>query len=210
MASPRRSRALRHTAWAVGGALLGVALAFLVLNLVARTRAGHARILEYTLNALARNVQGSLDVQRISGNLFEGARLYGVSLTERDGTPFVLADSADVTYDVRTLLSPRIRINRLVLYKPNIYVRRSPATRSGTTSRSSRHRRARSEQAPPAARDLRGYAARGERLHARGDPLGADSATSARAQREEVRLALRDTSPILVRRVRVATCVPST
>ena len=203
MASPRRSRALRHTAWGVGGLLLGVALAFLVLNLVARTRAGHARILEYTLNALARNVQGSLDVQRISGNLFEGARLYGVSLTEKDGTPFVLADSADVTYDVRTLLSPRIRINRLVLYKPNIYVRRSPGDSLWNYQSIFRDTVVRDPNLPRVQRVTFVDTLRVVNGFTRVEiPWAPDSTTSARAQREEVRLALRDTSPILVRRVK--------
>lgn len=203
MASPRRSRALRHTAWGVGGLLLGVVLAFLVLNLVARTRAGHARILEYTLNALARNVQGSLDVQRISGNLFEGARLYGISLTEKDGTPFVVADSADVTYDVRTLLSPRIRINRLVLYKPNIYVRRSPGDSLWNYQSIFRDTVARDTSKPRVQRVTFVDTLRVVNGFTRVEiPWAPDSATSARAQREEVRLALRDTSPIIVRRVR--------
>ncbi|HEX8210363.1 MAG TPA: hypothetical protein VF584_09245 [Longimicrobium sp.] len=203
MASPRRNRALRHTAWAAGGALLGVALAFLVLNLVARTRAGHDRILEYTLNALARNVQGSLDVQRISGNLFEGARVYGISLKEKDGTPFVVADSADITYDVRTLLSPRIRINRLVLYKPNIYVRRSPGDSLWNYQSIFRDTVVRDPTKPRLQRVTFVDTLRVVNGFTRVEiPWAPDSTTSTRAQREEVRLALRDTSPIIVRRVR--------
>ena len=203
MASPRRSRVLRHTAWGVGGVLLGVALAFLALNLVARTRAGHERILEYTKNALARNVQGSLDVERISGNLFEGARLYGISLTEKDGTPFVLADSADVTYDVRTLLSPRIRINRLVLYRPNIYVRRSPGDSLWNYQSIFRDTVARDPNKPRVQRVTFVDTLRVVNGFTRVEiPWAPDSTTSARAQREEVRLALRDTSPVIVRRVR--------
>jgi hypothetical protein len=198
----RRSRALRNTIWGVGGLVLGVALGLLVLNLVARTRAGHERVLEYTLAAIGKSMHGGqLDVDRISGNLFEGARLYGVALREKDGTPFVLADSADVDYDVRTLLSPRIRITRLVLYKPDIYARRLPG--DSLWNYQQIFRDTATGPRPPRTQRVTfvdslwvvGGAVKVE------IPWSADTTASERAQRDEVRLALRDTSPVIVRRV---------
>ncbi|MBD0321059.1 MAG: hypothetical protein ICV87_12040 [Gemmatimonadetes bacterium] len=203
MPRPARSRTVRNLLWGAGGLVLGIALAFLALNIVARTKAGHKQILEYTLNALARNVQGKLGVERISGNLFEGARLYRVSLREFDGTPFLLADSADVTYDVRTLLSPRIRINRLVLYRPDIYIRRFPGDSlwnyqeifRDTTPQDPNKRRVQRVTFVDTLRVVGGVT----KVEI---PWSPDTTTSARAQREEVRLALRDTSPVIVRRAR--------
>ncbi len=199
----RRSRALRNATWGVGGLLLGIALAMLILNLVARTRAGHERVLQYTLSAIGKSMSGGqLDVERISGNLFEGARLYKVALRQKDGTPFVLADSADVDYDVRTLLSPRIRITRLVLYRPDIYVRRLPG--DSLWNYQEIFRDTTTGPRPPRTQRVTfvdslwvvGGAVKVE------IPWAPDSTTSARAQREEVRLALRDTSPVMVKQVR--------
>jgi hypothetical protein len=202
MARIRRSRALRNASWTVGGLVLGIALAMLVLNLVARTRAGHERVLEYTLSAIGKSMHGGqLDVGRISGNLFEGARLYQVALREKDGTPFVLADSADVDYDIRTLLSPRIRITRLVLYKPDIYVRRLPG--DSLWNYQQIFRDTTTGPRPPRTQRVTFV----DSLWAVGGtvkveiPWAPDSTTSERAQRDEVRLALRDTSPVIVRRV---------
>ncbi len=203
MPRPARSRTVRNLMWGAGGLVLGIAVAFLVLNIIARTKPGHERILEYTKNALARSVQGKLEVGRISGNLFEGARLYDISLREFDGTPFLLADSADVTYDVRTLLSPRIRINRLVLYRPDIYIRRFPGDSlwnyqeifRDTTPQDPNKRRVQRVTFVDTLRVVNGVT----RVEI---PWAPDSTTSERAQREEVRLALRDTSPVIVRRAR--------
>jgi hypothetical protein len=204
MARSRRNRTLRHAAWAGGGLLMGIGLAFLVLNIVARSRQGHEFVLGYTLRALARNVSGgALNVDRVSGNLFEGARLYGVSIRETDGTPFLVADSADVTYDVRTLLSPRIQIDRLVLYRPNIYVRRLPGDSlwnyqrifRDTTPNDPTKRNVQRVTFVDTLRVVGGVA----RVDLAWAP---DTTTSAREQREEVALALQDTSPLMVRRVR--------
>lgn len=122
----RRGRLLRLGAWLAGGTALGVALALAAVFLSARTSWGHERILEITLRALGKGVQGTLTVARIDGNLLTGARLYDVALRGRDGVAFILADSADLRYDVRTLLSPRIIIRRATLYDATIFARRLP------------------------------------------------------------------------------------
>ena len=199
----RRFR-LRHASWGLAGVILGLGLAFLVLNIAARSNYGHEQILKYTLRALAGSIDGgTLKVERISGNLFEGARLYGLSLTERDGTPFLLADSADATYDVRTLLSPRIHIDRLVLYRPRVYVRRLPGDSlwnyqrifQDTSAQDPNRRRVQRVTFVDTLRVVNGVT----RVEI---PWSPDSTTSARAQRQETALALRDTSPVIVRRVR--------
>jgi hypothetical protein len=122
-----RSRGMRLASWAGGGLLLGAALAFLVGNVVARTRPGHQWVLGQTLKALGGAIQGGrLTVARVDGNLFEGAKLYGVALRDTQGRAFIEADSAYAKYDVRTLLAPRIVIDSLTLYRPRIWVFRMP------------------------------------------------------------------------------------
>ncbi|HKP77144.1 MAG TPA: hypothetical protein VJT67_16550 [Longimicrobiaceae bacterium] len=122
-----RSRGVRLAAWAGGGLLLGAALAFLVGNIVARTRPGHEWVLKQTLRALGGSIKGGrLTVGRVDGNLFEGAKLYGLALRDLQGRAFIEADSAYAKYDVRTLLQPRIVIDSLTLYRPRIWVFRMP------------------------------------------------------------------------------------
>jgi hypothetical protein len=120
-------RAVRVLTWGLGGVALGVALLLLLLNVVARTERGHEFVLSRTLAALGKNVHGGdLLVERISGNLFEGAKLYGVRLVDRQGRAFVVADSAYLNYRVTTLISPRIHITKATLYEPEIYVFKLP------------------------------------------------------------------------------------
>src|SRR3954470_4142010 len=122
-----RSRGVRTVSWALGGLLLGAALAFLLGNIVARTRPGHEWVLQQTLRALGGSIKGGkLVVTRVDGNLFEGAKLYGITLKDTQGRAFVLADSAYARYDVRTLLAPKIVIDSLTLYQPRIWVFHMP------------------------------------------------------------------------------------
>lgn len=120
-------RGVRMLAWGLGGVVLGVALLLLLLNVVARTERGHEFVLQRTLNALGGNIRGGkLLIERIDGNLFEGAKLYGVRLQDNQGRAFVVADSAYLNYTVTSLISPRIHISRATLYEPEIYIFKLP------------------------------------------------------------------------------------
>lgn len=113
--------------WGLGGVVLGAALLLLLLNVVARTERGHEFVLQRTLSALGKNVRGGrLLVERIDGNLFEGAKVYGLRLVDNQGRAFVVADSAFLDYRVTTLVSPRIHITKATLYEPEIYVFKLP------------------------------------------------------------------------------------
>jgi hypothetical protein len=122
-----RSRGVRLLGWALGGLLMGVALAFLAGNILARSRPGHEWVLKQTLRALGGSIKGGkLTVARIDGNLFEGAKLYGVALRDAQGRAFIEADSAYAKYDARTLIQPKIVIDSLTLYQPRIWVFKMP------------------------------------------------------------------------------------
>jgi hypothetical protein len=122
----RRARLVRLLTWGLGGAAVGVLLVLLLLNVVARTERGHEFVLQRTLDALGKNLQGKLIVGSIDGNLFEGAKVHGLQLVDEQGRPFIVADSAFLDYDVTTLLSPRIHITRATLYDPEVYVFKLP------------------------------------------------------------------------------------
>jgi hypothetical protein len=122
-----RSRGVRLAGWALGGLLLGAALAFLAANILARTNPGREWVLKQTLKALGGSIHGGgLTVARIDGNLFEGAKLYGVALRDHRGRAFIQADSAYAKYDYRTLIQPKIVIDSLTLYRPRIWVFKMP------------------------------------------------------------------------------------
>lgn len=121
-----RARAVRMLTWGLGGVAVGVLIVLLLLNIVARTQRGHDFVLTRTLAALGKNVQGDLAIERIDGNLFEGAKLYGLRLTDKQGRAFLVADSAFLDYRVTTLLTPRIHITRATLYDPEVYVFKLP------------------------------------------------------------------------------------
>jgi hypothetical protein len=197
-----RRRYARFAAWGGGGLLFGVALAVLALNIVARTEAGHERVLSITLDVIGRSVKGgNLTVQRVRGNLFEGAKLYGVAIRDAQGQPFILADSAFADYDVRTLLSPRIYITRLTLFSPNIHVFKLPGDSLFNYQKIFRDTVPFDPLKPRVERVVIADTVRIQGGYVRVEtPWVPDSTLSAGGQRRMIREALADSSPILVRR----------
>ncbi|HEX5727068.1 MAG TPA: hypothetical protein VFX98_16445 [Longimicrobiaceae bacterium] len=195
-----RTRVLRWLAWGGAGLAAGVLLAVLVLNLVARTERGQQWVLRRTLMAVGEGIpNGKLEINRLSGNLFRGAKLYGVSLRGLDGEPFIVADSAFLDYDVATLVTPRILINRATIYRPRILIKKFPGDSlwnyqeifSDTTSRDTT--RPRTERLVLASR-IRIVDASAEVLL----PWQPDPDLAPAARRRAVREALADTAPLLL------------
>jgi hypothetical protein len=201
---PRSSRG-RLAVWTVGGLLMGVALAFLVLNIVARTSWGREKVLSITLNALGKSINsgsGGLTVARSEGNLFEGARLYGVRLHDRQGRNFVVADSAHAKYDVRTLLSPRIVVDSLTLFQPDIWVFQMPGDSLWNYQAIFANNTPRDTTKPRVERLLQAGWIRLVNAHVRVEtPFRADTTLSVRQQQRFIREALTDSSPVVIRRV---------
>jgi hypothetical protein len=199
-----RSRGVRLLSWALGGLLLGVVLAFLLANIVARTRPGHEWVLGQTLKAIGGSITGGrLVVARVEGNLFEGAKLYDVSLKDTEGRAFILADSAFAKYDVRTLLSPRIVIDSLTLYRPRIWVFKLPGDSlwnyqaifaDTTTPDTTRPHVERSTQLA-FVRFVDGTV----RVET---PFRADTTLPLREQRRQIRQFLSDSSDVVIREVK--------
>lgn len=121
------SRRVRHPGvWLAGGVAAAVLLAALVLGSVTRSDRGRAWILQYTLQALGGRLNGQLVVDRLEGNVFTGARLYDLSLRGPDGLPLFVADSAFIEYDLPTFVGGDVVINELVVFSPDITLRRLP------------------------------------------------------------------------------------
>lgn len=197
-------RGVRLLAWGLGGVALGVALLLLLVNVVARTERGHEFVLQRTLDALGGNIRGGkLLIERIDGNLFEGAKVYGLRLQDNQGRAFVVADSAFLDYRVTTLISPRIQITKATLYEPEIYIFKLPgdslwnyqAIFADTTPRDPSRPRVERATLIDTIRVFNGIA----RLQT---PWAPDSSLSPAARRVEIAQALSDTSLALVDTVR--------
>lgn len=195
MAAPRW---VRETGWLAAGVGVAFLVASVALGTFTRTDWGRERILAFTLKRLGAGIQGELLVERLEGNLLTGARLYGIALRSKDGEPFLVADSAYLNYDPRTLTTPRIHIDRLVLYDPEIYVRRMPGDTLWNYQKIFADTSAR--QAPERMtlvdrlRVVNGFV----RVQLPWEP---DRRLTPREQRAEVREVLSDSSELMVRRV---------
>ena len=192
-------RALRELGWLLGGVAIALLVAVAAVLLLTRTERGREEVLELTLKRLGAGLQGKLDVARLDGDLFTGAKLYGVALRGKNGEPFLLADSAFLNYDLRTLTTPRILIEELVLYDAEVYATQLP----GDTLWNYQKIFARDPNAAPGptrmtildrVRVVNGYV----KLQY---PFVPDEKLSPREQQVEIREALADTSPLMVRRV---------
>ena len=126
MSSPAPPRPRHFPAWLLGGIAAGILLAVLLVAFLTQTAPGHERVLALTLQALGGQVDGRLRVDRITGNLLTGARLYDVGLYEEDGTPLLLADSAALEYRLPALIGGDVVLSYLVLYDAELYIYREP------------------------------------------------------------------------------------
>ena len=198
-----RSRGVRLAGWALGGLLLGVALAFLAANILARTNTGREWVLGQTLKALGGAIHGGgLTVARIDGNLFEGAKLYGVALRDRQGRAFIQADSAYAKYNVRTLIQPKIVIDSLTLYRPRIWVFRMPGDSLWNYQTIFADTMPSDTTRPHVERSTSlGYVKMVDGAVKLEIPFRPDSTLPAREQARQLREALSDSSAVVVRRV---------
>jgi hypothetical protein len=189
-------RWMRETGWLVGGTVVAFLLAAFALGIFTRTDWGRERVLAFTLKRLGAGINGELVVKRLEGNLLTGAKLHGVVLRSRDGDPFLLADSAYVNYDPRTLTTPRIHLDLLVLYDPEVYVRRLPGDTLWNYQKIFADTTERPERITLAdrVRVVNGFV----RVQLPWEP---DRGLSPRERQREIREVLSDSSDLMVKRV---------
>lgn len=189
-------RTLRALAWLLGGLLAVLLVGGGAVGYLTQTTGGRERVLKLTLDQLGGGIRGRLLVERVDGNLLTGAKLYGVSLRDETGEPFVVADSAYLDYDLRTLTTPRIHIEEAVLYGPEIHVYQLP----GDTLWNYQKLFPPGEKPGPQRYTLIDRAwviAADVRVRLPWEPVD----TAPRARRREIAEALADTSPVMVQRV---------
>lgn len=112
--------------------LVGIVSALLLIVVLAltltRTDAGRERILGITLNVLGGTLHpdAELVIERLDGDLFTGARAYGLTLWDVEGREMIVADSAYIEYRLASLFGGDILINDLILYNARVHLYRFP------------------------------------------------------------------------------------
>jgi hypothetical protein len=112
--------------WLLTGMAIGATIFLVVVLVLSQTVLGHRQVLRIVLGALADQVEGTIVVERVSGNLLRGALLHGVSVRGRDGEALLLADSAFLDYRLRSFTVGDVVINRLHLFDPSVFLYRLP------------------------------------------------------------------------------------
>ncbi|HSM04774.1 MAG TPA: translocation/assembly module TamB domain-containing protein [Longimicrobiales bacterium] len=113
--------------------------AFLVVGgvfVLLRTGLGHQVILDWTLDQVRNRVAGSVDVATIrSGNILSGGRLVGVELRTPRGDLFARADSLELRYDLRGILSGDLALTDLRVWGLEMDLDWTPEQAGSTLSR---------------------------------------------------------------------------
>jgi hypothetical protein len=112
--------------WLLTGMAIGVTIFLMALLILSQTVVGHRQVLRIVLGALADQVEGTITVERVTGNLLRGALLHGVSVHGHDGEALLVADSVFLDYRLRSLAVGDIVINRAHLYEPSVFLQRIP------------------------------------------------------------------------------------
>ncbi|MGH7444372.1 MAG: hypothetical protein ACREKM_05825, partial [Longimicrobiales bacterium] len=120
-------RGARIAGWVGIGILAGIVLALATVLVVTRTQWGMERARLYAVGWLDERVAGELRIARISGGgLLGGAKLHDFAIDDPSGRPFVRADSAEISYNWRTLLGGEIVMEDVVLWDPEVYIEKIP------------------------------------------------------------------------------------
>jgi hypothetical protein len=112
--------------WLLTGLAIGVTIFLIAILVLSQTVLGHRQVLRIVLGAMADRVEGTIAVERVSGNLLRGALLHGVTVHGHDGEALLVADSAFLDYRLRSFAVNDVVINRLHLYSPAVFLRRLP------------------------------------------------------------------------------------
>ncbi|HEX7118070.1 MAG TPA: translocation/assembly module TamB domain-containing protein [Longimicrobiales bacterium] len=121
------NRKIRLAGYVFLGLVLGLAVIVGALYVLTQTEYGLERVRRFALEQIGEQVEGELRVARIeSAGLFGGVVLHDVTLEDPRGFPFLRADSIRLQYRWRNLLRGQIVFDRLVAYRPEVYVTRLP------------------------------------------------------------------------------------
>lgn len=112
--------------WVMTGIILALVLGVVVIAGITRTERGRDEVLAFTIATIGGRLNGSLEVDRLDGNLITGARLYDISLNGPDGLPLAVVDSAYIQYRLVSFLGGDMLINRLDVFDANVSLFQMP------------------------------------------------------------------------------------
>lgn len=120
-------RKLRIASYIFLGLTLGLGLMVGVLYMLTETEYGLERVRRFALEQVGKQVEGELHVERIeSSGLLGGVVLHDVTFVDPLGLPFLSADSIRLRYRWRNLLRGQVVFDRLIAYRPEVYITRLP------------------------------------------------------------------------------------
>jgi translocation and assembly module TamB len=89
-----------------------------LLIVLTQTNFGREQVRLYSISRLAAQVNGTVEVARIRGNLLTGATLENVSIADRAGNVFLRAKEISLAYSLRSLISKRMFFDDVRLIEP--------------------------------------------------------------------------------------------
>lgn len=186
--------------WVALGVLLALSVGFAGAVFLTQSDRGRSQVLAFTLRALGGRLNGNLQVERIAGNLLTGAWVYGLSLTDPDGEPLALVDSAYIRYRVPTLLGGDIVIPRVDVYDATISIFRMPGDTIWNYQRVLADPMPSPTPGPPGATLIESLTLHDSRVEIR-SPFGTDPRLTPDEQQLAIEEALADTARWMVEAV---------
>ncbi|MEO7102463.1 MAG: translocation/assembly module TamB domain-containing protein [Gemmatimonadaceae bacterium] len=109
------------------GVIVALALiAATVLYTFTQTSWGRAKVGGYVIGALRGATHGYVSVDRIDGNLLNGATIVGLVITDSARAPFVKADTIRAQYTLSELIGKKLYLDSVRIVHPVIVLNRMP------------------------------------------------------------------------------------
>jgi hypothetical protein len=109
------------------GAAIVLAVLVVAIVIFTRTEFGVERFRQFAIGWVDQQVHGTVRIGGMtSRGLLGGLTLHDLSIVDEKKRPFLTADSATVAYSWRTLLSGRIVLGQLDLYRPQLVMEQLP------------------------------------------------------------------------------------
>ena len=115
-----------------------VAVGLFVLWFLTNTDPGREKVRRIAIDQFNAHTNGRLQIGRVTGNLLEGFTFHAFAITEKNGAPFIAADSVRARYAFRGLLRKRIELDDVIIWTTR---RTGSGTSSGSSPSTGRSRR---------------------------------------------------------------------
>jgi translocation and assembly module TamB len=104
-------RARRATGWVAIGVAIAVTVMFAAFLIMTRTQWGVEPIRHVALDSVEQTIDGQLDVIRVERDVLRSVRLTGVVIRDRQGRPFLDADTIEASMRFGVLMKQRIELH---------------------------------------------------------------------------------------------------